>query len=421
MGKSPEPMIHSRLAGLARQHAAVSIFVLALAARIAAVVILGAHVPPPPWGDDGAYDRIAAKLLYEGQYDNAWYPPGYPLFLTLLYAVFGRSWLAVRLVQALLGAATCVLLLRLGGRLFGERVGAISGVALAVYPGHVYMCWRLMGEVLYSALLVYSVILAVQLLESPRPLRSGWLGAMLGAAQLVKSNLFAFPPLLVAWFAFAARAGRRIRLACVAAMIGGVALASVVTPVANSLSPGGRAVALPGNAGRTLWFANNPAADGYWIRGETTAAGRAFIERQGLTEALEQADEFERDKLYRELAITWIRENPGQFLALCYKKLRNAFGVFPRALSLEGSWAAQLVQAVSYGLVAPFALVGTLIAIPRFRPCAPLYAVLFSYLLMVVIFYGTPRFTLIIIPFLLIFASCSAALLVDRTRRAQSS
>jgi 4-amino-4-deoxy-L-arabinose transferase-like glycosyltransferase len=395
----------------------LALFLFALAVRLAVIAALGADAAPPAWGDDGEYDRIATRLLNEHAYVNNWFPPGYPLFLALLYAVFGRSWVIVRVAQAIVGAATCVLLRQLGARLFSARAGALSGLILALYPGHAYMSWRLMGETVYSALLLCAILLAVDLLADPRPLPSVLLGVTLGAAQLVKSNLFAFAPLLMAWFALAAASTRRERLRCLSLMAGAAVVVMAMVPIANSLSAGGRAAALPGNAGRTLWWSNNPAADGYWIRAEATPQGQAFIAAHGLTERLASADEFHKDRICLRLALLWASENPGDFLVLCTRKLRNAFGLFPRALSLEESRLALLSQALSYALVAPFAAVGLLAAGARLRAAAPAYLALLSFVLMVLVFYGTPRFTLIVMPILILFAAPTLVSLFDSAHR----
>src|SRR5205814_9519480 len=59
--------------------------------------------------------------------------PGYPYFLGALLAATGGSVLAARIVQALLGALTCVLVARVGARWFGERAGLAAGIVLALY------------------------------------------------------------------------------------------------------------------------------------------------------------------------------------------------------------------------------------------------------------------------------------------------
>src|SRR5439155_19404632 len=78
--------------------------------------------------------RQAALALVTGQgFPDPvfWQPPGYPYFLALVYAVFGPGFLAPRLVQAVLGAASAVLVACLGARCFGPRVGLCAGIGAA--------------------------------------------------------------------------------------------------------------------------------------------------------------------------------------------------------------------------------------------------------------------------------------------------
>jgi len=114
---------------------------------------------------------------------------------------------------------------RLIGRdTFGPAVGWLAGLALAAWPGHVYMSWRIMSETLFTLLIALSVYAARPLLAAAtrgaagggasteadagtdatpsgavhRPVRLALvLGLALGAATLVKSNLLAFPALVI--------------------------------------------------------------------------------------------------------------------------------------------------------------------------------------------------------------------------------
>ena len=86
------------------------------------------------------YHRQALALL-DGQLvgESAYFlGPLYGGFLALCYAFAGPSLEVVRWLQVLLGAASCVLLLRIGSRLFGERAGILAGALLAVYGLHIY-------------------------------------------------------------------------------------------------------------------------------------------------------------------------------------------------------------------------------------------------------------------------------------------
>lgn len=388
-----------------RTHPSLVICAASLVVRVGFILAYGANAPPIAWGDDLNYDSIAARLVTNHEYANTWYPPGYPLFLALLYLVFGRRWVVVRFVQAMLGAATCALTYRLGTKVFDDRVGRLAGALLVFYPGHAYMSWRLMGETLFLFLLVLALNVAIRMAQRRRLREAVTLGLIVGVAQTVKSNLFVFPALLVAWSALAlpGRARQRFVLACGVAV--SLLLVSLATPVANFLSTAGGAAPLPGNAGHTFWLANNPLADGYYVFAESEPAGKAFIEAHGFTERLAQADEFGKDRLFGTLGLLWIRENPGRFLILCLKKLNNAFGLFPRAVTFDGNRTTQVVHLLSYGLIAPFALVGMIGARRRGRDCLLLLLVVLSYVLMVLLFYGTPRFTIIVMPVLIVFAS----------------
>jgi 4-amino-4-deoxy-L-arabinose transferase-like glycosyltransferase len=390
-------------------HPLLALFLFAFSVRVAFILVYGPTAAPVKWGDDEAYDKIAYRLATQHEYINPWYAHGYPLFLALIYAVVGQSWIFVRLLQAGLGAGTCVLTCLLGERVFTNRAGIVAGLLLAIYPGHVFFSWRITAETLYMPLLVWSVLLALKLAKNPRPSRAAGLGVVVGFVQLVKSNLFPFTALLACWFAFAAQGSRRVRGRCLALFIAGFALVWTITPIANLLSPIGRASLLPGSGGYTLWFANNPLANGYFFWGyELTPDGRLFVERHGFSEQLRQAGQSEKDQIFRTLALLWIRENPGRFFILCLQKLNNAFGLFPTSAVLEQNSRHKIVHLLSYGPIASLAMVGLIASVRRWQAYSLLYAVILSYTLMVLIYFGTPRYTLLIIPIILVFAGHGA-------------
>lgn len=65
---------------------------------------------------------------------------GYLLWLTLLYSIFGRSWLVPRLFKALMSAWLCIIVQRLGSRIFGERIGRLAAVMCVFMPIFVQIC-----------------------------------------------------------------------------------------------------------------------------------------------------------------------------------------------------------------------------------------------------------------------------------------
>jgi len=65
---------------------------------------------------------------------------GYPFYLGCLYAVTGKSILFARLLKALYGAITCVLIYKLTTRNFEESTGRIAGIFAMLMPNLIYYC-----------------------------------------------------------------------------------------------------------------------------------------------------------------------------------------------------------------------------------------------------------------------------------------
>jgi len=72
---------------------------------------------------------------------------GYPIYLGVLYYILFDSIFLVRIVKAILGAWTAVLLYKLVARNFGEHTGRIAGVMCMLMPTLIYYCSFQLKEV----------------------------------------------------------------------------------------------------------------------------------------------------------------------------------------------------------------------------------------------------------------------------------
>ena len=84
--------------------------------------------------------HVTYAYKYLDAYTMGWSDQGYTLWLTLLYTVFGRSWLVPRLFKALMSASLCVVVYKLGTRTFGERTGRLAAVMTVFAPVLVQIC-----------------------------------------------------------------------------------------------------------------------------------------------------------------------------------------------------------------------------------------------------------------------------------------
>ena len=64
--------------------------------------------------------------------------PLYPYLIGFLYKLVGHEVMLVRIVQAVLGASSCVLLAFAGRSFLNARVGLTAGLLLAVYPEAIF-------------------------------------------------------------------------------------------------------------------------------------------------------------------------------------------------------------------------------------------------------------------------------------------
>ncbi len=65
---------------------------------------------------------------------------GYPLYLTILYKLFGSSIILPRIIKAFISALTCVLVYKLAFRTFGEQVARMAGIMMVFMPNLIIYC-----------------------------------------------------------------------------------------------------------------------------------------------------------------------------------------------------------------------------------------------------------------------------------------
>ena len=65
---------------------------------------------------------------------------GYPIYLSIIYSLFGSYVIIPRIIKAILSAITCVLIYKIAARNFGDATGKIAGIAAMLAPNLIYYC-----------------------------------------------------------------------------------------------------------------------------------------------------------------------------------------------------------------------------------------------------------------------------------------
>ena len=165
------------------QRSLLAIFVIALLIRGVFILTLqnGFYFP-----DSLDYSRAATNLLAHGTFGEGYSrPPMYALVLAAIYALFGEHIVAIRLVQAVMGACIAVLIALIARCLGSKGAGILAGVLWSVYPLGVFIA-SLEYPVSVTALLLAAAVLCMmtnvqQTLKAGRVVLSGLL---FGAAVL---------------------------------------------------------------------------------------------------------------------------------------------------------------------------------------------------------------------------------------------
>jgi len=88
-------------------------------------------------------------------YLKGWSDAGFPLFLFPFYYLFGDNVIIPRVVNAILGALTVLLVYRLTKRNFGESTAKIAAIFCMLMPSLVFYCGLHLKEVVMTFLLVF--------------------------------------------------------------------------------------------------------------------------------------------------------------------------------------------------------------------------------------------------------------------------
>ena len=152
-------------------------------------------------GDAAKYDAWAQSLasgnwLGEGVFYQA---PLYPYFLGVVYSTLGDSILTVRLVQSLIGAVSCVLLMLAGTNLFGKKSGLVSGLCLAFYAPSIFLEGLMQKSTLDLFFLCLLLWLISKIVFRPRPALWILAGLTTGALCLTRENALILLPIFLVW------------------------------------------------------------------------------------------------------------------------------------------------------------------------------------------------------------------------------
>ena len=180
-------------------------------------------------------------------------PPGYALYLALVYGSLGRSFFAAQLAQNVLTSGGCVLLAIAAARLVSWPVGTFGGLIAALSPHLAFSSNFVLPDALSALPLLAALFVLAE--AHPGPRRRWWVsataGALVGAGVWLRPNVMLLAPLL-ALIVVVIATDRRRALGHALALV--VAALAVVAPITlRNHAVYGEWVPVSINGGLTLW------------------------------------------------------------------------------------------------------------------------------------------------------------------------
>jgi dolichyl-phosphate-mannose-protein mannosyltransferase/tetratricopeptide repeat protein len=361
--------------------------------------------------------------------------PLYAYVVAFFLKILGDRWIfpTLQIFQSLLGTLTCLLTVRIGRRVLGEREAWVGGLLAALYGPFLFYD----GMVMKTFLSTFLTVAMVDLLLRSEGRRRGLLvlsGLVFAMTSLVRDNFVLLFPLLLAGLLLAFReTGRRERFrACLLFTLG--AAAGILPVTLRNYAVGHELALLTTGGGEVFYIGNNPDANGRYLPPPFVHADPAREHDDFIAKASELSGRKltpgESSAYWLRQGLDWIRSNPRAWTVLLIKKLV----IFWNSYELPDNYNYYEVRRVllspltvsgallfaplylTFWIIAPLGLVGILLTGKSWRKLILVYLVLFGYMGTVLLFFNFSRFRVPIVPFLCLFAGATLTAFAEEAR-----
>ena len=346
--------------------------------------------------------RVAAGEGFGG----SWRPPGYIFYLAGLSLAFGKSVMAVKFANVLLGTATVLLAYLTAKIIFNLRTARITAALLSFYPYLIAYSGDGLSETFMAFILAAAVYLIARASEKPSWPNLAAAGLVMGYTALTKSTVLPFLLLACAWLWW--RTGK-FRSGFFAGVF--TLLAILPWSMRNYFSEGGYVMPVS-----TPWYSFYGSCSDAAIRVEMMGEQDSPQVAQIAPENWDYVSKLplaERDKYCKEKSLEWINDNPYQFTYLLYLRVKHFWRLYPM---MAYRWQKYAAMATS-GLYIPLCFAGMLLGLRSFKKTSLLAGLLVLYTLVHMFFVVTLRYRVPADPYIIMFAAFALASLLDLFRK----
>ncbi len=274
------------------QWAFVSILLVAFILRLAWVLVF--QTAPGP--DAASYDELGWRLATGQGYVNedgsptAFWPIGYPAWLATIYLIWGHSWLAAGVMNAVLGTVIVFLTYWLARQIVSTRQAVLAAAIIAFLPSYVVAYTsNLRNETLYAVFVLLALIATVHAVRSPNWRTVIVLGVVIGLGAYVRPTLLLFPFVIGVLFLIDSGLTSK-RAISMTTLIVCVVIVTISPWTVRNYQAMDDFVLTATNGGITFYVGNGPGATGKYRRVDKAVfsdRSEMTVYREGFTKGIE--------------------------------------------------------------------------------------------------------------------------------------
>ncbi len=363
---------------------------------------------------DSTFFDLRAQEILDGRLfsDDYLFNPLYPYFLAGIYRLFGHSLYTPRLIQAILGALSCVLVVLIGRQTFGRIVGMIAGAFLAVYIPVIYFDGILMTESLIIFLTLGSIYSLLAAESGNRFWMFGIAGILWGLVVMGRPNYLLFALIMPVWF-LRSRTGIRSALLHYSLFWLGILIVISPTTIYFKMTHGEWILVAP-HGGINFYIGNHADATGTYmsIPGISDEPSRQVKDSMilAMAETGKTLSSGEVSRYWIDKSRSFIRERPIDFIRLVLKKIALYWNreEIPSEYSLSFDQRFHSVlrwPLLDFGWIGPLGLLGIALAWKSGHRVMLLHLIIVAMMVSVVTFFVHARYRLPVVPFVALFAA----------------
>jgi 4-amino-4-deoxy-L-arabinose transferase-like glycosyltransferase len=328
----------------------------------------------------------------------------YPLFLVFFVKLFGAGIAGMRVIgifQAILGSLCCWLIYEISNEKFGKPQALLAAAGMAFYPLLIYSSTQISDTIIFLVLEILTFWLLIKLDEEFSAKIVVAFSFCFGLFMLARTEGILYFPFFLFWLFFRFPKWRAYSTVL---FVGVCVMILVPWGLRNYFEMGKFVMNTAG--GLNLWEGQNKDAmgvPGWYV--EPPVSLPAEMAKEVFGAGFDRQFEIRQDRVYFENAIREMWAYPGHSLGLAVRKMLFFWTSLYFGFNFTYAGAKSALYWLPWLVMLPFFIYGLVLSSKKYKKYWVFYLVFLVSTLTCMLFVVLPRYTILVYPWVIVFAS----------------